>query len=579
MSSGNFISRVRSAFRKKREDWDLSDTATFDFSDELAVDETPRFNKLKVVVSGEMDDYSATASNGTAVNTFITDDDDSLLGSSSSLGSPGISMDPCENCTKRKEHTKQRAVMRKLAFAALLYFLFMVGELIGGYVANSLAIMTDALHMLTDLVGIVISLLALWLSAKPPTDRFTFGLQRLEVISAGISVLLIYILTGVLLNEAVQRTLHPDFTIDGDVMLITAAVGVAVNLIMGFLLNQSGHLHSHSHGPTHSHGHAHTERASGQGLQGHGSLAVRAAFIHALGDLVQSVGVLIAAYIVRFKPEYKLADPVCTYVFSVLVLVTTLRIIRDTGLILLEGVPRHLDVSGMKEDLLKLDDVESVQELKLWALTTEKTAAIAHLQLSKYHTHAHVQELKLWALTTEKTAAIAHLQLSKYHTHAHVQELKLWALTTEKTAAIAHLQLSKYHTHAHVQELKLWALTTEKTAAIAHLQLSKYHTHAHVQELKLWALTTEKTAAIAHLQLSKYHTHAHVQELKLWALTTEKTAAIAHLQLSKYHTHAHVQELKLWALTTEKTAAIAHLQLSKYHTCTCTGAEALGPHH
>lgn len=122
--------------------------------------------------------------------------------------------------------------------------------------ANSLAIMTDALHMLTDLIGIAVSLLALWLSAKPPTYRFTFGLHRLgnrlatsrrvsaacvmshrclcvcsEVLSAGISVLLIYILAGVLVNEAVQRTIHQDFTIDGDVMLITAAVGVAVNLL------------------------------------------------------------------------------------------------------------------------------------------------------------------------------------------------------------------------------------------------------------------------------------------------------------------------------------------------------------
>ncbi|KAF5880197.1 zinc transporter 4, partial [Clarias magur] len=255
-----------------------------------------------------------------------------------------------------------------------------------GYMANSLAIMTDALHILTDLVGIVVSLLALWLSAKPPTHTFTFGLHRLEVMSAGISVLLIYILTGVLLNEAVQRTLRPDFTIDGDVMLITAAVGVAINLIMGFLLNQSGHLHSHAHSHSHSHssGHAHSQRRGqgrGRSQHSHGSLAVRAAFIHALGDLVQSVGVLIAAYIVRFKPEYKLADPICTYIFSVLVLVTTLRIIRDTGLILLEGVPRHMNVSVMKEDLLKLDGVESVEDLKLWALTAEHTVALAHLQL------------------------------------------------------------------------------------------------------------------------------------------------------------------------------------------------------
>lgn len=383
MSGGKLFSKVRSAFRREPGDCALSDSTPFDLSDELVEDDAPKFNKLKVVVSGEMSDYSAgAASNGVAVNTLVVapDDDDSLLGSSSSLGSP-INMDPCDSCTKRRELIKHRKVMKRLIVAAVLYFLFMTGEIIGGYVSNSLAIMTDAVHMLTDVVGILFSLLALWLSNKPPTKRFTFGLHRLEVVSAVVSVLLIYILTAILLYEAVQRTVHQDFSIDGDVMLITAAVGVAVNLIMGFLLNQGGHLHSHGPG----HGHSHSSAAiSGSGHQhrSHGSLAVRAAFIHALGDLLQSVGVLIAAYIVRFKPELKLADPICTYIFSILVLFTTIRIMRDTTVIVLEGVPRHLDSQRIKEDLLKLEDVHSIDELNVWALTTDKTAAVVHLQLT-----------------------------------------------------------------------------------------------------------------------------------------------------------------------------------------------------
>ncbi|CAG5859024.1 unnamed protein product [Menidia menidia] len=384
MSGGNILSKVRSAFRRERTDWDLSDTAPFDFSDELVEDEAPKFNKLKVVVSGEMSDYSAGApSNGVAVNTLVVaddDDDDSLLDSSSSTGSPGLNMAPCDSCTLKRERIKHRKVMKRLVVAAVLYFLFMTGEIIGGYLSNSLAIMTDAVHMLADVVGILFSLLALWLSTKPPTKRFTFGLHRLV-----LSVLLIYMLTAVLLYEAVQRTVHQDFNIDGDVMLITAAVGVAVNLIMGFLLNQGGHLHSHGHGHGHSHGPpaASGPRPAGSAQQRpHGSLAVRAAFIHALGDLLQSIGVLIAAYIVRFKPDLKLADPICTYIFSVLVLCTTFRIIRDTIVIVLEGVPRHLDTQLIKEDLLKLEDVQSVDELNVWALTGDKTAALVHLQLT-----------------------------------------------------------------------------------------------------------------------------------------------------------------------------------------------------
>lgn len=123
---------MRSAFRRGPTDWDLSDTANFDLSDDLGEDETPKFNKLMVVVSGEMSDYSAgAASNGVAVNTRVVsaDDDDSLL--DSNPGSTGSNMDPCDSCTKKRESMKHRSVMKRLAIAALLYFLFMTGEIIG----------------------------------------------------------------------------------------------------------------------------------------------------------------------------------------------------------------------------------------------------------------------------------------------------------------------------------------------------------------------------------------------------------------------------------------------------------------
>ncbi|KAG9489305.1 probable proton-coupled zinc antiporter SLC30A4 [Eleutherodactylus coqui] len=345
----------------------LSDDAGFDYPDEVAAeDELPRFNKLRVLVADD-----PPAINGGPLT--VSSDDDSLL----ERDPPQPRADPCEGCRQEREKRRQSLVKRRLGLAAALYLLFMVAELVGGYIANSLAIMTDALHMLTDLSSIILTLLALWLSAKSPNKRFTFGFHRLEVLSAIISVLLVYVLTGFLLYEAVQRTIHMDYNINGDVMLITAAVGVAVNLIMGFLLNQAGHPHSHSHGgptsPPHStHGHGHS----------HGSLAVRAAFVHALGDLAQSVGVLIAAYIIRFKPEYKIADPICTYIFSILVLFTTVRLVRDTVLIILEGVPKHLNVDQIKDDLMKIDDVYSVEDLNIWSLTTGKSTAIIRLQLS-----------------------------------------------------------------------------------------------------------------------------------------------------------------------------------------------------
>ncbi|NXL00041.1 ZNT4 protein, partial [Mesembrinibis cayennensis] len=382
MAGPGLWASIKSLLRRSEDPLFLNDSSAFDFSDEAGDEDFPRFNKLRVVVSDDASEAAPeTPANGAALG--LPSDDDSLLERDIALrGARAGRPDPCSGCSSRRERSKQRKVKKRLTLAALLYLLFMTGELIGGYVANSLAIMTDALHMLTDLSGIILTLLALWLSAKSPTKRFTFGFHRLEVLSAIISVLLVYILMAFLLYEAVQRTIHMDYEINGDIMLITAAVGVAVNLIMGFLLNQSGHLHSHSHSHPHSHvPQSNSPNAAHSSSHGHSSLAVRAAFVHALGDLVQSIGVLVAAYIIRFKPEYKIADPICTYVFSILVVLTTVRILCDTGVIILEGVPRHLNVDRIKEDLMKIEDVYSIEDLNVWSLTAGKTTAIVHLQL------------------------------------------------------------------------------------------------------------------------------------------------------------------------------------------------------
>ncbi|KAI5129315.1 Zinc Transporter 4 [Manis pentadactyla] len=377
MAGSGAWKRLTALLRKDDAPLFLNDTSAFDFSDEAGDEGLSRFNKLRVVVADDGSETPERPINGAQL--ALQADDDSLLDQDLPLSNSQLSLkvDPCDNCSKQRELLEQRKVKTRLIIAAVLYVLFMIGELVGGYIANSLAIMTDALHMLTDLSAIILTLLALWLSSKSPTKRFTFGFHRLEVLSAMISVLLVYVLMGFLLYEAVQRTIYLKYEINGDVMLITAAVGVAVNVIMGFLLNQAGH-HTHSHSlpsnsPTTGSG---CERSYGQD-----SLAVRAAFVHALGDLVQSIGVLIAAYIIRFKPEYKIADPICTYVFSLLVAFTTFRIIWDTIVIILEGVPSHLNVDYIKEALMKIEDVYSVEDLNIWSLTSGKPTAIVHIQL------------------------------------------------------------------------------------------------------------------------------------------------------------------------------------------------------
>ncbi|XP_034794601.1 probable proton-coupled zinc antiporter SLC30A4 isoform X2 [Pan paniscus] len=329
MAGSGAWKRLKSMLRKDDAPLFLNDTSAFDFSDEAGDEGLSRFNKLRVVVADDGSEAPERPVNG--AHPTLQADDDSLLDQDLPLTNSQLSLkvDSCDNCSKQREILKQRKVKTRLTIAAVLYLLFMIGELV-------------------------------------------------EVLSAMISVLLVYILMGFLLYEAVQRTIHMNYEINGDIMLITAAVGVAVNVIMGFLLNQSGHRHSHSHSlPSNS-----PTRGSGcERNHGQDSLAVRAAFVHALGDLVQSVGVLIAAYIIRFKPEYKIADPICTYVFSLLVAFTTFRIIWDTVVIILEGVPSHLNVDYIKEALMKIEDVYSVEDLNIWSLTSGKSTAIVHIQL------------------------------------------------------------------------------------------------------------------------------------------------------------------------------------------------------
>lgn len=136
MSASNFFNKVRSTFRRDPAGLDLNDTTPIDFSDELAEEEPPRFNHLKVVVSGEPSGYSAPA-NGLVVNTLVvTDDDDSLIESSSMGSSPGLNTHPCDNCTKRRELLKNKKIMKKLVIAAVLYLLFMTAEIIGRYMQS-----------------------------------------------------------------------------------------------------------------------------------------------------------------------------------------------------------------------------------------------------------------------------------------------------------------------------------------------------------------------------------------------------------------------------------------------------------
>lgn len=314
--------------------------------------------------------------------------------------------------------TKERDTsMRKLALAIILCALFMTVEVVGGIQANSLAILTDAAHLLTDVAAFAISLFSLWASGWEATPRQSYGFFRIEILGALVSIQIIWLLTGILIYEAVQRLLYESGEVKGVLMFAVAAFGLVVNIIMAILL---GHDHGHSHGHDHSHKHDHDHESLDEhdhevhshdhdGItvtthhHGHNhshkdvsepllnktkekkkrNINVHSAYLHVLGDSIQSVGVMIGGAIIWYKPEWKILDLVCTLIFSVIVLITTIKMLRDILEVLMESTPREIDATKLEEGLCQLEGVIAVHELHIWAITVGKVLLACHVTITQ----------------------------------------------------------------------------------------------------------------------------------------------------------------------------------------------------
>ncbi|MBV99081.1 Zinc transporter 3, partial [Eschrichtius robustus] len=295
---------------------------------------------------------------------------------------------------------------RQLCAACAVCCVFMAGEVVGGYLAHSLAIMTDAAHLLADVGSMMGSLFSLWLSTRPATRTMTFGWHRSETLGALASVVSLWMVTGILLYLAFIRLLHSDYHIEGGAMLLTASIAVCANLLyvpaccvlatlLGAVISTvsfKAHNHPmrmafvlHQAGPHHSHGsrgaeYAPLEEGPGEPLP-LGNTSVRAAFVHVLGDLLQSLGVLAASILIYFKPQYKAADPISTFLFSICALGSTAPTLRDVLRVLMEGTPRSVGFEPVRDTLLSVPGVRATHELHLWSLTLTYHVASAHLAI------------------------------------------------------------------------------------------------------------------------------------------------------------------------------------------------------
>lgn len=308
-----------------------------------------------------------------------------------------------------------KQAMKRIGFACILVSLFIISEIIGGYVSGSLAIMTDAAHMISDLASLCVSLLAIWIGSRQPKKSFNFGYARAEVLGALITIVLIWYISGVLIYLAIHRIRTKEFQVESDIMIIVAGLAVVFNILLGLVLHgvcqiPHSHSHNHSHRLTNS-----TDQENQENDKNHHHINVRAALIHVLGDLIQSIGVLVSSIVIKINPEYKLADPICTLIFAVIVFATTITILKDTFKILMEGLPVGISFENVKNDLLQIEGVMDLHDLKIWSLTIDKTFAMVHLMINKPSSSLIIINKTVNVLKTKHETYKVTVQVEEYN--------------------------------------------------------------------------------------------------------------------------------------------------------------------
>ena len=350
-----------------------------------------------------------------------------IPGENPSLLSPSSILRPVNDLTKHFQNSKfqerlkvqNKVAMFKLKIISSVCCTFMIIEFIFGYLAGSLAIMSDATHLLSDLAGFLISLFSLIVALKPANKDFTFGYHRFEVLGALASILIIWALTVWLLIAAVYRIKHPN-PIVGLIMVCIAAGSLVFNIIMNRILAYNPVVNSMDEGM----GAIKTVKKEQENnninninepitlnisnnndmkealldnyntndmnandlehnLKADDNPVIRAAYIHILGDMIQSAGVLLAALMIYLfqdtHPGVRILDPICTFCFAIVVLCITFPVSRDCLFVLLESTPRDLDIDSLYNDLSDIKGVISVHDIHLWNISIGRPSIALHI--------------------------------------------------------------------------------------------------------------------------------------------------------------------------------------------------------
>lgn len=256
------------------------------------------------------------------------------------------------------DDSKTDGNIKRVLIAFVLTGTFMIVEVIGGILSNSLALLADAGHMLTDTMALALSLFAFHVSSRPADSKRSYGYQRFQILAAFVNGLSLLAIVGWILIEAVQRLFSPP-EVMGTMMLIVASVGLLVNIIAFIVL----------HGGDRE------------------NLNIRGAALHVAGDLLGSVAAIIAAIVIIFTGWMPI-DPILSVVVALLILRSAWHLVKRSAHILLEGAPEWLDQNKMQSQLIEqIPTINSIHHIHVWGLTPQHLMLTMHVALKNNPSH------------------------------------------------------------------------------------------------------------------------------------------------------------------------------------------------
>ncbi len=234
-----------------------------------------------------------------------------------------------------------------------LTFGYMIAEAVGGYLANSLALLSDAGHMFTDVAALALSFLAVRFASRPATANKTYGFYRLEILAALANGVTLIVLSVLICIEAYQRFRQPE-EVQGWMLVWISLGGLAVNIVSAWLLSRS---HQHD------------------------NLNMRGAYLHVLGDLLGSVAAIAAGVLILWR-GWRWADPLFSVIISLLIVYNSWRIVKDAVNVLLEGAPSHINPVAVEQAIREVSGVRAIHDLHSWTITSDRHVLTAHIVVS-----------------------------------------------------------------------------------------------------------------------------------------------------------------------------------------------------